>query len=498
MAHTLRDSDVVCLVSPFGSAVENNVNSIAHRAQAVACVRTSRGALGLWFALFLVVTLCVPQILSSAHAENRASSPPPNIVLIISDDQGSEDYSFLGHKHIQTPRLDRLAAEGLTFRRGYVPCSLCRASLMCMFTGLYPHQHKITSNDPPQATPAPAGKAPAKGAAPGKAGAGKNRQRDPQFAKLRGEMNQYVTQVPTLAKTLGAHGYLSLQTGKWWEGDWRNGGFTHGMTQGERHGDAGLDIGRKTMQPVYDFIDEAQRTQKPFFVWYAPMLPHSPHNPPERLLKKYLPLAPTEAIAKYWACVEWFDEGCGQLLDYLDQKQLRENTIVAYVTDNGWLQDPQADKYAPRSKQSQYDGGLRTPIMIRWPGKIAPRRSEDLAMSIDLMPTLLQAAGIEPPRGLPGINLLDRSATTARQTIFGTCYTHNAVDIHDPASSVKWRWCLDGTMKLIVPQTKNVPGEVVELYDLAADPGEQHNLAATRPDEVKRLRAKLDAWWSAE
>ncbi len=423
--------------------------------------------------LFAVIVSC------SLLAEASRAADRPNIVLIISDDQAWNDYGFMGHEHIKTPRLDQLSQQGLTFRRGYVPCSLCRASLMAMFTGLYPHQNGITSNDPP----APA------------AANGKQRGRGPQFAKLREEMNQYVAKSPTLARDLGEHGYVSLQTGKWWEGHWRNGGFTHGMTQGERHGDVGLDIGRKTMQPVFDFINEAQQAGKPFFVWYAPMLPHTPHNPPERLLAKYRGVAPSESIAKYWACVEWFDEGCGQLLDHLADRKLSENTIVAYVTDNGWLQDPQADKYAAKSKQSQYDGGLRTPIMIRWPGKITPQTSESLAMSIDLMPTLLQAANITPPSGLPGINLLDPAAVAARKTIYGECFTHNAVDIHKPATSLKWRWCIDGHLKLIVPETANVPGEVVELYDLAADPWERKNLVAERSGEVNRLQKLLDAWW---
>src|SRR5205085_2677397 len=121
---------------------------------------------------------------------------PPNIVLIISDDQGWTDYGFMGHPKIQTPNLDKLAAQCLAYSRG---------------------------------------------------------------------------------------------------------GFTHGMTQGSRHGDVGLDIGRKTMQPIYDFIAEARSQDKPFFVWYAPMMPHTPHNPPGRLLEKYRPQAPSPSVAGYWA-----------------------------------------------------------------------------------------------------------------------------------------------------------------------------------------------------
>ncbi len=157
------------------------------------------------------------------------------------------------------------------------------------------------------------------------------------------------------------------------------------------------------------------------------MLPHSPHTPPKALLDKYLKLAPTEPVAKYWACVEWFDQTCGELLDYLDQKKLRDNTIVVYVTDNGYIQDPKiANKFAPRSKQSSYEGGVRTPIMISWPKQLQPRMDkEHLASSIDLWPTLAPLLKTKTPENLPGINLLDESALKNRKMIFGEQYTHN-------------------------------------------------------------------------
>ena len=427
--------------------------------------------------LFAFTWLTCVGLSQAAEAKAR-----PNVVLIISDDHAWNDYSFMGHPHIRTPHLDRLATESVTFRRGYVPSSLCRASLMTIFTGLYPHQHRITSNDPPLVR-------------------GLNQKQSnaaPEFLAQRVAMSKFVQQVPTLARLLQQQGYNSLQTGKWWEGSWQNGGFTHGMSAGQRHGDAGLDIGRKTMQPVTDFIDESLRAEKPFLVWYAPMLPHSPHNPPERLLQKYQSLAPTEAIAKYWACVDWFDETCGELLKSLDDRKLRDNTIVLYVADNGWLQDPAADRYAERSKQSPYEGGIRTPIMVRWPGKVAPRMSDELAQSMDLLPTILDAVGASRPANLPGINLLDASQTAARSTLFGECFTHNAVDIETPAKSLKFRWIIEGQTKLIVPEGSNVPDGKVELFDLASDPWEKQDLSASRSADVQRLTQRLDQWWSGK
>ncbi len=421
--------------------------------------------------LFLSV-LALPLFVSAADTS-------PNIVMIISDDHLWSDYGFMGHKTIQTPNLDRLAGESLTFRRGYVPCSLCCPSLATIITGQYPHQHKVTSNDPP----VPAGVAK------------KGFQNSKEFDAGRELMSKHLEEAVTLPTLLKQKGYLSLQTGKWWQKSYTRGGFTHGMTHGGRHGDAGLDIGRKTMQPVYDFIADARKQQKPFFVWYAPMMPHSPHTPPQRLFDKYKGKAPSEHVARYWAMVDWFDETCGDLVRHIDNSGLKENTIIIYLSDNGWITNPQTGRYDAKSKQSQYDGGLRTPIMIRWSGTVLPRMSDELAESIDLAPTLLKAVGLEPTGSMHGINLLDEAAVGARKTIFGECFTHNFVDLNMPAANLRWRWVLDGYDKLIVPDKVNQPSDVVELYDLKADPLEENNLAGAHSDKVRELTAKLDAWW---
>src|SRR5262249_39770788 len=154
--------------------------------------------------------------------------------------QGAGDYGFMGHPHLQTPHLDKLASQSLTFTRGFVTSSLCCPSLASIITGLYPHQHKITANDPP----APAdGKKDERGSSP----------------HLTAQWNAALDHAATLPRLLAAEGYLSFQTGKWWHGDFARGGFTHGMTQGTRHGDAGLTIGREGLQPIYDFVTDARR-----------------------------------------------------------------------------------------------------------------------------------------------------------------------------------------------------------------------------------------------
>jgi arylsulfatase A-like enzyme len=435
-----------------------------------------------------------PQSTSPEHGLPPAAATAPNVLLIVADDMGWTDFRFMGHPHVRTPHLDRLAAEGLLFTRGYVPSSLCCPSLASIITGLYGHQSGITSNDPPPGVD-------------------------------RREMLPPMRRAATLPRLLGELGYRSLQTGKWWHGGYAEGGFTDGLTHGDvarggRHGDEGLRIGRQGIEPIREFVRSCGG--RPFFVWYAPMMPHQPHDPPARLLERYLAPDRSEHVARYWAMCEWFDETCGALLDFLDAEGLAQSTLVAFVSDNGWIQDPDRPGYAPRSKRSPYDGGLRTPIILRWPGRIEPRRDETtLASSIDLAPTILAACGAmtagdcpdfaEPAeqngtvplsgggvesasREMQGVNLLDESRPP-REAIFGEIFTHDAADLDHPAASLLFRWCLAGPWKLIVPRDASLP---VELYDVLTDPEESHDVAAEHPDVAADLRKRIDAWWAAQ
>ena len=441
----------------------------------------------------------------SKRAPHR-SEQPPNIVLIISDDQGWTDYGFMGHPIIRTPRLDQLARESLTFARGYVPTSLCRPSLMTMITGLYPSQHGVTGNDP---------------ALPGHL-RGKAARRDAAYLATCQRLTEKVRALPTIPRLLESEGYVSFQSGKWWEGPYRNGGFTHGMTHGDprrggRHGDLGLKIGREGLEPIFAFIDEARKAGKPFFLWYAPFLPHAPHTPPERILKRYRRKGRPESLARYYAMCEWFDETCGELLDYLDTHGLRNNTLVLYVCDNGWIQQtpernvPKGWKshFAPKSKQSPYDGGVRTPILVRWPGHIRPRRHPGLASSVDLFPTILEAAGVrlpEAPDGLqyPGVSLLkvaDGRRRTPHQAVFGEIFAHDIADLDDYRKSLLYRWGIRDDWKLILKFSGTIGryrrvhawmSSKPELYDLAADPHEREDRAEKYPDVVADLQKALE------
>ena len=431
-----------------------------------------------------------------------AGAKVPNLVLIISDDHAWTDYGFMGHADIETPRLDRLAAQSAVFTRGYVPTALCRPALATLASGLYAHQHRISGNDPAQ-LPSMAG---ARGTKQGRAAAA--------YAALREKLIAQLDRRPTVAGLLGRQGYLSHQSGKWWEGSYRRGGFTHGMTRGfpepgGRHGDDGLKIGREGMAPVFAFIDQAVGEGKPFFVWYAPFMPHAPHTPPEDLFQKYKAKGvESDFVARYYAMVEWFDGTCGQLLDHLEAKGVAQDTLIVYLADNGWIQQPDGPGFAPRSKQSANEGGVRQPIMFCWPGVIQPgRRGGELCSSVDILPTLLAAAGAAIPEDLPGYNLLPilkSGRPTPRQAVFGETFAHDVADIERPEESLLYRWVVEGKWKLLLtydgkvgrhgrhhPRREKRP----QLFDLLADPHEDRNLAAEHPQVVARLAAKLQDWW---
>lgn len=428
-----------------------------------------------------------------------SAADKPNIVLILSDDQSWTDYSCMGHPDIQTPHLDRLAKSGVLFRRGYVPVALCRPSLATLATGLYPHQHMITGNDPSPAV--------------GPLDSEEGRQR-------REKLISNIDRFPTVPKLLAEQGYVSHQSGKWWEGSFQRGGFTDGMTRGfpkkgGRHGDDGLKIGRTGMQPVFEFVDAAVKNDKPFFLWYAPFMPHTPHTPPQRLFDKYKKPGRDPKLAKYYAMCEWFDETCGQLINHIDDKGIRDNTLFVYVCDNGWIQRTADTKvpegwrtsFAPRSKQSPYEGGTRTPIMLSWPGKFKPADRDDVISSIDLVPTILKAAGATIPGNLPGLDLtesLETGKPIDREAIFGESFAHDIQDLDNPQASLLYRWSIRGKWKLLLTYDGKVnrynpvhsrEEKRPQLFDLLADPHEKTNLAGENPDVVKKMAGDIADWW---
>ncbi len=442
------------------------------------------------FQLAAILPLVLAAV-GSAGASDGDS--PPNVVYLVCDDQAWFHFGFMGNTEIRTRHLDRLASQSAVFTRGYVPSSVCRPSLATMLTGHYPQRHRFgVGIDGIRAAPRIV------------------RQRFDRF--------------PPLPELLQPSGYLSLQTGKWWEGDYRLAGFTHGMTTGTPvpgsvganddpatghkglgkldrgmsflAGAEGLRIGREGLGPIEEFLRE--RGSHPFFLWYAPMMPHTPHNPPARLLKRYQSPDRPETVARYMAMCEWFDESCGELLRLLDREELSSNTLVVFVVDNGYVQLPRISWFDKRSKLSPYEGGLRTPILLRWPGHIEPARYKTPVHSIDLLPTTLAACGLRPSSDLPGINLLEicDDLPPKRDAIFGATFRRKSasgIKPKQPDDTVDYRWTVAGQWKLIVPRS---PEESPQLFNVVDDPHETNDLASTQPNRVRELKSKIDRWWS--
>ena len=422
---------------------------------------------------------------STLSAENKK----PNILFLLSDDQAWGDYGFMGHPHIETPAIDKLAASGLTFQRGYTPVPLCRPSIASILTGRHPHEHHVTGNDPalPEGSPNP----PAA-------------RVDPEFSSIYTNITKEWQKYPNWMQSLKENGYRSLQTGKWWEGNpVEQGHFTKGMTSGlpqdgGRHGDKGLKIGREGITPIKDFIAESK--EEPWFIWYGVYLPHAPHNAPQELLDKYLAKTDNPNLAAYWANCEWLDRSIADLMTHLEESGELENTLIIYTCDNGWIQDPERqNRFAPRSKRTVYEGGIRTPIIFSWKNKILPRMdSINLATNLDIWPTAAALCGTALPKGLSGINLTNFGEVENRKAIYGAGYQHDIIAHGSPEKSLRSRYLIEGDWKLIAPHTQLLEEDPIpaSLYLLTKDPYERRDLAEKAPKRVKAMMQKLDSWWT--
>jgi uncharacterized sulfatase len=451
-------------------------------------------------------------------AARIACAAPPNIVYIISDDQTWSDFGFMGNERVHTPNLDALAAQSARYVNAYVPTSVCRPSLVTLLTGLYPHQHGVHFNHGP----------------PGNSGYNRMNSRE-EYERVRHREFELIQKVDTLPAILHRElGYRSLQTGKFWEGHWRNGGFTEGMTtfepppatqtfggirklaNGERvahgNGDFGLTIGRETMAPITEFIDDCTTKKQPWLVWYAPYLPHQPHDSPEEFyqLARSRPGVEENEIP-YYASIAQFDHTVGELIDHVEASGTAANTLFVLVVDNGWSPSERREKNRPvefahtkNSKRAPFDDGVRTPILIRWDGEVKPATHNGLVNSIDLVPTLLKAAGAKVPADLPGVDLLPSARGTTDldpdRPVFGEIYPGDATSLGHPEKDIAYRWVRHGSLKLIVPHgAKPWAGYLKKpaLFDVENDPREKVDLASepNRTKDIQHLGELLNGWW---
>ena len=421
---------------------------------------------------------------------------PPNIVLIIGDDHGWPYYGFMGNEVVETPVLDKLANEGFVFSDGHVTSSICRPSLRTLLTGLYPIQFD-NYLDSMKA---------------------EFRNSDTSLNKLEKGLSlaKYehgiIEKFFTLPEMLRARDYKSFEGGKYWEGTYEMGGFDAGMS--DRFGDElfkdyhlllamaggdGLKFARETQKPVYEFI-EANKDH-PLFIWYAPMLPHTPFNPPDDLLQIYSDKDISESAKVYYAMCTWFDRSLGEFIKYLDTKELLENTILIYVNDNGWEQSPNEDytesmEYStlggPKGKKSLYDFGFKTPIIFNYGWlKNKGKSYSGIVSTTDLFATILDLAGVDKPSYLTGSSLepVINGEIFQRKKIIH--YIKNPRVPGDPWAndSTGYSYRTDRWHFMWIPDR-----DFMELYDIENDPFEQDEISNEHIELVSSIKEEIIDW----
>lgn len=434
--------------------------------------------------------------IGSAAFAKDVPPPHPNIVLIMADDLGWMDLHCQGNEQLDTPKIDSLAGQGMRFTDAYAAAPVCTPTRAAMMTGLSPARLGITNH------------------APG------NPDAVPEGTNLRGaRWTTYLDlQHTTIAERLKAAGYATGFVGKWhlshrpgrdaqgpleprlrpeWQGyDLNVGGCSRG---GPPSYFEPYKIPNITPRRAGDYLPERladecisfvkEKRDQPFFLTWWNYSVHYPIQAPEPLLEKYRARGGLEN-PDYAAMIEGMDTAIGRLLTTIDEMGLSENTFVIFTSDNGSLF---GNLPLRKNKGYLYEGGIRVPWIVRWPGVVRPGSVCHVPIiSTDVYPTILDVAGInrEPGRVLDGesiVPLLRQTDSFQRRTLYFHYPNYAFHKENRLGSAIR-----DGDYKLI----KFYDNESIELYDLASDIGETKNLASDKPEVARALEEKLTAWLS--
>lgn len=411
----------------------------------------------------------IGQVRGERHAPARGR---PNILFIHADDLGWSDLACYGAALRRTPHLDRLARQGMRFTQAYAGAPICTPSRACLVIGLHCARLNLTGQ-PGYRRDDTSGR----------------RLLHPPFE------TSFPIGTPTVARTLAAAGYRTALIGeaKWgFENDPRDHGFHDSVGGPDRH----------LTEATLEFLAHAER-DRPFFVYLNYFRPHVPLEPDPteaRAVRQRPGFAESGQNADYVAVVEELDRDVGRLLAALERHGLSENTVVVFGSDNGGFlgrENYPVTSNAPlrEGKASLYEGGIRVPLIVRWPGVVAPGVMQTAPMHwCDWHDTLAAIAGTAPlaDRPLDGVSILPllhgAPDAHAPRSLFWH-YPHYRRSLPglaaSPSSAVRF-----GDWKLL----HFYETDHVELYDLAHDPGETTDLAQRQPERASALRARLDAW----
>lgn len=421
-------------------------------------------------------------ILVAPGTELPAADRPPNFVFILMDDMGWRDVGFMGNTFVETPNIDRMAKQGLVFTQSYSAAPNCAPTRACLMSGQYTPRHGIyTVVDPRQPPGSPWHKLLA--------------------AESKSDLDPNIV---TIAEALQSGGYATAFFGMWNLGRGRTGPVTPGgqgfqkVVLPENLGFAkdayfshnGEYLSDRLTDEVLKFIE--QNRQQPFFVYLPDHAVHAPYNPKPDLLKKYERKAVQRNDRRddpaYAATIEAVDHNVGRIQGALAKLNLTDDTVVVFTSDNGGT-----DRYTAPLKGSKgqlYEGGIRVPLVVSWPGLKKPGTQCGAPVcTVDWYPTLLELAGLQPPQHhtLDGTSLVPAfqgESELKRERLFWhfPCYVGKAT----PSSAIR-----EGDFKLI---EFFEDGGHVELYNLRTDPGEEQDLAARMPKIVQTLHQALKLW----
>ena len=422
---------------------------------------------------------------------------PPNIILINVDDMGWRDLGFMGSEYYETPNLDALAAEGMILTNAYASASNCAPSRACMMSGQWSPRHGIFTVGTPER------------------GASKNRKLIPVANNTT-----LPDTVFTLAEVLKDAGYQTCVAGKWHLSDdpTANGfdvniGGTHAghpSSYYPPYKNVPLQASSENeyltnliMNKTLEFLGKTRN--KPFFLYYAPYAVHTPIHPLKELLPKYenKPEWNGQNNAEYATMVENLDTQIGRLVAELKKSGKSENTFILFTSDNGGHYRITKQWPLRSGKGSYYEGGIREPMFVRWPGKVKPGTKTDVPVTnLDFYPTLLEVAGIEKPEGkkldgqsflpvLTGTGTLKERPLFWHFPIYLEAYLKNDTTTQDPLFRTRPGSAIRmGDWKLIQYFENND----IELYNLKEDISEKNNLAESNPAKRDELLNKLETW----
>lgn len=412
-------------------------------------------------------------VLLAGTAATRAAESPPNFVILLADDLGINDLGCFGRKDQRTPNLDQLAAQGARFTQGYAAASVCSASRAALLTGQNPARLKITSFLPGRT--------------------------DRASHRLLGTpQNSHLPDgVQTIAQLLKAKGYATGLIGKWHLGGKGHQPTDHGFDEyfaGRANAGAESPQGGKgelgQADAAVKFIERSKG--KPFLLYLAFDNPHIPLAAPAKgIAANAQSFHPT-----YAALVESLDIAVGRILKALDDQGLAQNTFVVFASDNGGLHVSELRETPPTHNEPTragkgyiYEGGIRTPLIIRFPGRLAVREIAEPVVLGDICPTICALAKVTPPaiqdfRDLSPLLFDSKPANATPRALFWH-QPHYMNQGGKPAGVIR-----EGDWKLI----EQYEDGSLELYNLAKDPSETTDLAATEPARVAALRGKLEAW----